>query len=345
MPPLDPVMSASLPLMPRSNLTTSESRREFHWSAQIVTLETSACYHLEKAQQNAAALPTSNTKWDLIMVSSDDRGPGWTPHRRLDGKVAVVVGAGQSPGQGLGNGRAAAIRFAREGARVLAVNRSIDSAEETAEQIRQEGGDAVAFKADITIEDDIISAFTEASRRWGRVDVLHNNVGVSLGGGDGDLMDITMDRFDNIYRTNLRGTAFTCKHALVIMRQQRSGAIVNVSSAAAIGLYPYAAYKATKAGVNALTEQLALQNAAYNIRVNAILPGLIDTPMAVETRSRQWNKTREQVMNERNAKVPLKRQGTGWDVANLALFLASDESSFITGECILVDGGRILNRT
>lgn len=269
---------------------------------------------------------------------------GWTAAKRLDGKVAIVVGAGQSPGEGLGNGRAAALRFAREGARVLAVNRSIESCEETAELIRKEGGEAVAVAADIRREADIIAAVAEAHRRWGRIDVLHNNVGVSLGGGDADLMEITEERFDNIYQTNLRGVAFSCKHVLAIMRQQRSGAIVNVSSAAAVGLYPYAAYKATKAGVNALTEQLALQNAPFNIRVNAILPGLIDTPMAVETRSRQFNKSREVLNAERSAKVPLGRQGTGWDVANLALFLASEESSFITGVCILVDGGRILNR-
>ena len=279
------------------------------------------------------------------MNEPTDRGPGWTPAKRLDGKVAVVIGAGQSPGEGLGNGRAVAIRFAREGARVLAVNRSIESAEETAAMIRAEGGDAVAFKADVQVEADIIAAIGETMRRWGRLDVLHNNVGVSLGGGDADLMEITEERFDNIYRSNLRGTAFTCKHALAVMREQRSGAIVNVSSAAAVGFYPYVAYKATKAGVNALTEQLALQNAKYNIRVNAILPGLIDTPMAVETRARQWNKTRDQLNVERSAKVPLGRQGTGWDVANLALFLASEEASFVTGVCILIDGGRVLNRT
>lgn len=279
------------------------------------------------------------------MTEKTDGALGWTAPKRLDGKVAVVFGAGQSPGEGLGNGRAAAIRFAREGARVLAVNRSIESAAETAEMIRKEGGEAVAFKADVQSEADIIAAIADAKRRWGSLDVLHNNVGVSLGGGDADLMDITEERFDNIYRSNLRGTAFTCKHAIAIMREQRSGAIVNVSSAAAVGLYPYAAYKATKAGVNALTEQLALQNAKYNIRVNAIMPGLIDTPMAVETRARQFNKPREQLLAERCAKVPLGRQGTGWDVANLALFLASDEAGFITGECILVDGGRIFNRT
>ena len=179
------------------------------------------------------------------MSTSSDRGAGWTPSKRLDGRVAVVIGAGQSPGEGMGNGRAVAIRFAREGARVLAVNRSIESAEETAAMIRSEGGDSIAFKADITVEADIIAAIGEAKRRWGSLDVLHNNVGVSLGGGDADLMDITEERFDNIYRTNLRGTAFTCKHALAIMREQRSGSIINVSSAAAVGLYPYVAYKAT----------------------------------------------------------------------------------------------------
>ena len=279
------------------------------------------------------------------MSDSTNRGSGWTPSKRLDGKVAVVIGAGQSPGEGLGNGRATAIRFAREGARVLAINRSIDSVEETAEIIRKEGGEAFAMRGDISIESDIIAVMAEAKRRWGRIDVLHNNVGVSLGGGDADLMEITEEHFDNIYRINLRGTAFTCKHAIAVMREQRSGSIVNVGSAAAVGLYPYVAYKATKAGVNAMTEQLALQNAKYNIRINCIMPGLIATPMAVETRSKKFNKSHEELNVERSAKVPLGRQGTGWDVANLALFLASDESDFITGECILVDGGRILNRT
>lgn len=278
-------------------------------------------------------------------MSSTDRGPGWTASKRLEGKVAVVFGAGQSPGEGLGNGRAAAIRYAREGARVLAANRSIESAEETAAMIRSEGFECIAIAADVRRESDLAQAIHEAHSRWGSIDILHNNVGVSLGGGDTDVLNITEEAFDNVYQSNLRGTAFACKHALPIMRQQGSGVIINISSAAAVGLYPYVAYKATKAGVVALTEQLALQNAPFGIRVNCILPGLIDTPMAVETRSRKWNQSREQVMAERNVKVPLGRQGTGWDVANASLFLASDEAAFITGVSILVDGGRILNRT
>lgn len=277
-------------------------------------------------------------------MNTSEQGLGWTPAKRLQGKVAVVIGAGQSPGEGVGNGRAAAIRFAREGARVLAVDRRLESAEETAEIIRGEGFECISFAADVTREADLARALAEATQRWGSLDVLHNNVGVSIAGGDADLLDITEENFDNVCRINLRGTVFACKHAVAIMRKQGGGAIVNVSSAAAVGKYPYVAYKAAKAGVVAFTEQLALQNAQYGIRANCVLPGLIATPMAVDTRVREWNQSREQVSAERNAKVPLGRQGTGWDVANAALFLASDEANFITGISVLVDGGRILNR-
>ena len=276
-------------------------------------------------------------------MTETDRGLGWTATKRLDGKVAVVIGAGQSPGEGVGNGRATAMRFAREGARVLSVDRRIESAEETAALIRAEGFEAIAFAADVTRETELGAAMQDARSRWGSLDILHNNVGVSLAGGDADLLDITEEAFDNVCRINLRGTVFACKHAVRIMREQRSGSIVNVASAAAVGRYPYVAYKASKAGVVALTQQLALQNAPFNIRANSILPGLIDTPMAVDTRARKFNQTREQVVAERNAKIPLGRQGTGWDVANAALFFASDESNFVTGISLLVDGGRLLN--
>jgi NAD(P)-dependent dehydrogenase (short-subunit alcohol dehydrogenase family) len=284
------------------------------------------------------------TAEETLMTATPPGGPGWTAIPRLDGKVAVVVGAGQSPGEGVGNGRAAAMRFAREGARVLVVDRSLESAEATAALIRAEGFECAAFAADVTRESDLASAMREARERWGSLDVLHNNVGISLAGGDAEIADITEEAFDNICRVNLRGTVFACKHALAIMREQRSGAIVNISSSAATGKYPYVAYKATKAGVLALTEQLALQYAPFNIRVNCILPGLIATPMAVDTRARTWSQPRDQVLAERDAKVPLGRQGTGWDVANAALFLASDEANFITGVSVLVDGGRMLNR-
>ncbi len=259
---------------------------------------------------------------------------------RLEGKVAIVVGAGQTPGETIGNGRATALTFAREGARVLAVDRNPDSAAETVELIEEQGGTAAVCQADVTDEDSIVG-FVEACRsRWQRIDILHNNVGVSLTGGDAPITEITAEAFDRIVAINLRGMVLACKHVLPVMRSQESGVIVNISSMAAWAAYPYVAYKTTKAGVIAMTEQLAITNAKYGIRANVILPGLINTPMAVEARVARMGKTREEVIAERDRRVPLGRKmGTAWDVANAALFLVSDEARFITGIALPVDGG------
>ena len=262
---------------------------------------------------------------------------------RLEGKTAVIVGAGQSPGEGLGNGRATALRFAREGARVLAVDRNIASAEETAQMVRAEGGQCVAYEADVTRESTLAGAIEHARNLWGWIDILHNNVGVSIAGSDASVLEITEEAFDRISAINLRGTIMACKHVLPVMRQQRAGAIINISSIAAWSDYPLVAYKATKAAMIAFTQQIALQNAAFGIRANVILPGLMDTPMAVDTRARASGKSRTQVAAERDAKVPLRgRMGTAWDVANAALFLASDEANFITGVALPVDGGALV---
>jgi NAD(P)-dependent dehydrogenase (short-subunit alcohol dehydrogenase family) len=263
---------------------------------------------------------------------------------RLKGKIAVVIGAGQSPGEGIGNGRATVLRFAQEGARILAVDRDLGSAEETAVLAQQEGAECVAYAADVTREATLAAAMREAVRLWGRIDILHNNVGVSIAGGDKPILDLTEDAFDRVSAINLRGTIMACKHALPIMRDQRSGAIVNISSVAAFeNTYPLVAYKVTKAGMVAFTQQLALQEAPYGIRANCILPGLMDTPMAVDTRARTSNRSRAEVAAERDAKVPLRgKMGTGWDVANAALFLASDEANFITGVALPVDGGALV---
>jgi NAD(P)-dependent dehydrogenase (short-subunit alcohol dehydrogenase family) len=263
---------------------------------------------------------------------------------RLAGKIAVVIGAGQSPGEGIGNGRATVLRFAQEGARVLAVDRDLASAEETASLAAKEGGECVAFQADVTREATLLAAMQEAVRRWGRLDILHNNVGVSVGGGDKPLDELTEEAYDRVSAINLRGTIMACKHAIPIMRRQGSGAIVNISSVAAWeNTYPLVTYKVTKAGMIAFTQQLALQNAPYGIRANCILPGLMDTPMAVDTRARTSNRSRAEVAAERDAKVPLRgKMGTGWDVANAALFLASDEANFITGVALPVDGGALV---
>ena len=264
---------------------------------------------------------------------------------RLKDKIAIVVGAGQSPGEGVGNGRATALTFAREGAKVLCVDHNLASAEETVELIKQNQGTAVAFKADVTREADLKAMVDDAHGRWGRIDVLHNNVGVSISGGDAELLDITEEAFDRCVAINLKSCILACKHVIPIMRQQRSGAIVNISSMAVLTTYPYVAYKATKSAMVAFTEQLAYQNARYGIRANVILPGLMNTPMAVDTRAREFNKSRAQVEAERDAKVPLRRKmGTGWDVANAALFLASDEAGFITGVTLPVDGGASVQR-
>jgi len=264
---------------------------------------------------------------------------------RLKDKVAIVVGAGQSPGEGMGNGRATALTFGREGAKVLCVDRNLASAEETAGMITAKGGVAAACQADVTKDADIKAMVQDAMKRWGRIDVLHNNVGVSLAGGDAELLALTEEAFDRCVAINLKSCILAAKHVIPIMRQQQSGAIVNISSSAVISTYPYVAYKATKAAMVAFTEQLAYQNAQYGIRANVILPGLMDTPMAVDTRARTFKKTRAEVAAERDRQVPLRgKMGTGWDVANAALFLASDEANFITGVTLPVDGGAGVRR-
>jgi len=263
---------------------------------------------------------------------------------RLEGKIAVVIGAGQGPGEGMGNGRATVLRFAAEGAMVLAVDRDLASAEETVAMAATDPGACVAFQADVTKEVTLAAAIAAARERWGRIDILHNNVGVSIAGGDASPLEITEEAFDRICSINLRGTVMACKHALPVMRAQRSGVIINISSVAAWENYPYVAYKATKAGMIAYTQQIAIQNAEFGVRANVILPGLMDTPMAVDTRARASGKPRAEIAAQRDARVPLRRRmGTAWDVANAALFLASDEANFITGVALPVDGGALVH--
>ena len=259
---------------------------------------------------------------------------------RLKGKIAVVVGAGQTPGETIGNGRATAILFAREGASVLLVDRDLASAEDTKRMIDDEGGIARCHRADITREEEAKSIADAAVDAFGRVDVLHNNVGI--GAGDGGATSLDEETWDRIFDVNLKGMWLTCKHVLPIMRAQQSGAIINISSVASLASYPLVAYKVTKAAVNALTHQLATGNARFGIRANAILPGLMNTPMAIEGNlAARKSVTREQVIAERDRMVPLGRKmGSAWDVAYAALFLASDEAKFITGVLLPVDGGQ-----
>jgi len=259
---------------------------------------------------------------------------------RLDGQAAIVVGGGQTPGQTIGNGRATAITYARAGARVLVADRDLDAAAATVAEITAEGGDAVPFRADVTDEADIAAMVADACDRWGRLDILHNNVGISVAGGDAEISKIEGEAFDRIMAINLKSMVLAIKHALPVMRGQQSGNIVNISSTAAHEDYPWVTYKASKAAAKAMTEQVALQNAPHGIRVNCIQPGLMNTPMAVDARMDAWDMTREEVVAMRDAKVPLGgKMGTAWDVANAALFLVRDEARFITGVTLMVDGG------
>ncbi len=258
---------------------------------------------------------------------------------RLEGKVAIVVGAGQTPGETIGNGRATALLYAREGARVLLVDRRLESAEETRTMIAEEGGESVAMEADATQGADCQRIAETCVEKFGRIDVLQNNVGI--GHGDASVMRIAEADWDHIFEVNLKTVFLACKYVLPTMREQKSGAIVNISSVAAIAAMPLVAYKTSKAAVNALTEQMAIANAKHGIRVNAIMPGLMNTPMAIETISKAAGIPRDTLIEHRDAQVPLRgKMGTAWDVAHASLFLASDEAGFITGTILPVDGGQ-----
>jgi NAD(P)-dependent dehydrogenase (short-subunit alcohol dehydrogenase family) len=259
---------------------------------------------------------------------------------RLAGKTAIVVGAGQTPGENVGNGRAIALLFARAGARVMCVDRDLDRAAQTAAQIEAEGGAAFAHRADVTSREDCAAMVDAARERWGRIDVLVNDVGIG-GGGDGPAHRADEAAWDRILAVNLKGTWLTIRQALPLMREQPGGgAIVNVSSLASLAGKDMVAYEVSKAGVNRLTTSVASANARHGVRCNAVLPGFIDTPMAVDAAARASGRPVDEVRRARDAMVPLRgRMGSGWDTAYAALYLASDEAAFVTGALLLVDGG------
>lgn len=259
---------------------------------------------------------------------------------RLANKVAIVVGAGQTPGQTIGNGRAISMLYAREGARVFLVDRDRESLEATAVMVREGGGHASTFVGDATNEATCEQLAHVCVRQFDRIDVLTNVVGT--GAGDRSALRITEEDWDTMMQVNMKSVLFTCKYVLPNMRTAQSGSIINISSSAAAASAGYVGYKVSKAGVNALTHSIAMSNAKYGIRANAIMPGLMDTPMAIEGITAVRDISREELRAERDALVPLrKRMGTAWDTAYAALFLASEEAQFITGVTLPVDGGQV----
>ncbi|MEO1200935.1 MAG: SDR family oxidoreductase [Pseudomonadota bacterium] len=259
---------------------------------------------------------------------------------RLDGKVALVVGAG-SIGPGWGNGKAAAVLFAREGAKVFCADINGEAAAETADFIRAEGGQAEHVQADITKADNVARMVEACVMEFGTVNVLDNNVGVAEVGGVVELPEADWDRVMDI---NLKGAFLTMKHVIPVMLEAGGGSIVNISSIASIRYtgVPYATYYASKAAINHLTRATAVEYADQNVRVNAVLPGLMRTPMVEKSAGlakRYAEGDVEEMWRIRDAQVPMGHMGDAWDVANAALYLASDEARYVTGIELVVDGG------
>jgi NAD(P)-dependent dehydrogenase (short-subunit alcohol dehydrogenase family) len=252
---------------------------------------------------------------------------------RLAGKVAIVTGAG-SRSEGIGNGRAAAVLFASEGARVLLVDRVREAAELTLKMIEEEGGEAAVFEADVTKDADCAAMVNEAVRLWGKLDILQNNVGI---GSTGTVVDAPLEDWDTVMKVNVTSMMLAARHAIPAMAASGGGAIVNVSSIAnwkPRGLTPYAT---SKGAVEALTRGLAADHARDGIRVNCIEPGLMYTPMMFAGGAMS-----DEMREARRKASVLRIEGTGWDIGYAALFLVSDEARFITGVVLPVDGGVLL---
>jgi NAD(P)-dependent dehydrogenase (short-subunit alcohol dehydrogenase family) len=257
--------------------------------------------------------------------------------QRMLNKAVIVTGAG-SVGPGMGNGKASSILYAREGGRVLLVDQSLEAAKETCRLIEAEGGTGIPFACDVTSSADCLRMVEACLAAFGRVDVLHNNVGVTVPGGPVELAE---EQWDRLMRINVKSMFLTCKHALPHMERQGGGAIVNIASVNAIRSLPAIAiaYAASKAAVIALTREIAVQYAAKGIRANAILPGLMDTPMVIAQLTSAYGGDVTEMLTRRARMCPSGKQGDAWDTAHAALFLASDEAKYITGTTLVVDGG------
>lgn len=257
---------------------------------------------------------------------------------RLKGKVAIVTGAG-SAGPGWGNGKASAVLYAREGAKVFAVDVRLEALEETKSIIDKEGGQCQSHKADVSKSSEVSAMVGRCLETYGRIDVLHNNVGILEVGGP---EEISEENWERLLAVNVKSMFLTCKYVLPVMVRQGGGTIVNISSIASIRYtgFPSISYNASKGAVNQLTQNIAVQYAMKGIRANCVLPGLMNTPMIVEPLKNVYGSGgMEELVRKRDAMVPMGKMGDAWDVAYASLFLASDEAKFITGALLVVDGG------
>lgn len=257
---------------------------------------------------------------------------------RVAGKVAIVTGAG-SVGEGIGNGRAAAIVYAREGAKVMLVDVNLAAAEATKATIEKEDGECFAFQADVSRAEECGRIVQECIVRYGRIDILHNNVGIEIPGG---LADTTEEGWDRTMAVNLKSIFLLSKFTVPHMKRQGAGVIINISSINAIRTLPALSlpYAVSKAGINAFTRDVAVEYASKGIRVNAVLPGMMATPFVVRSLTEAYGGDIDAMMAKRDSFCPMGKQGDAWDVAYLSLFLASDEAKYITGESVIVDGAQ-----
>ena len=257
---------------------------------------------------------------------------------RLKGKIAIVTGAG-SVGPGWGNGRATAVRFAEEGAKIFAVDRNPDSVTETIARVKEVGGELAVHQCDVTSNDSVAAMVKACLDRWGRIDILMNNVGGSAPGGPAEMAE---EVWNAQIAFNLTSVFLTCKHVLPVMEKQKSGSIINVASTSGIrftGAFQVG-YAATKAGVIQLSRVVAVQYAPKGVRVNTIIPGQLHTPMVEARLARQRaGGDVEALLKQRLARIPMGFAGDGRDTANAAVFLASDEARFVTGTELVIDGG------
>ena len=258
---------------------------------------------------------------------------------RLEGKVAIVTGAG-TRGDGIGNGKACAILYAREGARVLAADIDMSLAQATAESIRREGGVCVPFEADVSSGADCRAMVDECVARFGRLDVLHNNVGITNSGGP---VEYTEEQWDHMMNVNAKSMFLTAKYALPHMERQRSGSIVNIGSINGVRAIPFPkfGYAASKGAMIAMSREIAIQYAALGIRSNVVLVGLIKSPIVEQNNVDLYGGELEAMWRKRDSMSPTGHQGEVWDVAHASLFLASDKSKYVNGAVLPVDGGLI----